>query len=60
MPVGLLPHPPIHGMTQVNLRDALLLILVSSEAMVDSRRYSDHRRRQGSAYSVSISCTDAP
>jgi hypothetical protein len=33
------PHPPTNGVKQVNTRDALLLSLMSSEAMVDSRGY---------------------
>jgi hypothetical protein len=38
-PPDLPPHPPTNGVQLVNTRDALLLSLMSSEAMVDSRGY---------------------
>ncbi|KAH8989745.1 Up-regulated during septation-domain-containing protein [Lactarius akahatsu] len=38
-PPDLPPHPPTNGGQLVNTRDALLLSLMSSEAMVDSRGY---------------------
>ncbi|KAH9009841.1 Up-regulated during septation-domain-containing protein [Lactarius deliciosus] len=38
-PPDLPPHPPTNGGQAVNTRDALLLSLMSSEAMVDSRGY---------------------
>ncbi|KAH8988708.1 hypothetical protein EDB86DRAFT_2945634 [Lactarius hatsudake] len=38
-PPDLPPHPPTNGVQPVNTRDALLLSLMSSEAMVDSRGY---------------------
>ncbi|KAH9055308.1 Up-regulated during septation-domain-containing protein [Lactarius vividus] len=38
-PPDLPPHPPTNGGPLVNTRDALLLSLMSSEAMVDSRGY---------------------
>ena len=39
LPPDLPPHPLTNGVKQVNTRDALLLSLMSSEAMVDSRGY---------------------
>jgi hypothetical protein len=39
LPPDLPPHTPMNGVQPVNTRDALLLSLMSSEAMVDSRGY---------------------